>query len=191
MSRIHLEYNISNKPSVRQEHPCVSDGPDGPDGTSYPLTENQMRPVAQATGRVVCLHCCRYSTTPLIVATHRVVYYAGCPSVRLPLLCVWNVVMYTHHQIDMCVTLFTGLHLHCRRLPMACRCLCLSPAECHIFDLCYCYLSDAALSPICLTLRSCHLLQYSLHFAYIACRCICFAIIVFYVWNILSSLHTL
>jgi hypothetical protein len=39
-------YPISNKPSFRQEHPGVSDGPDGSDGTSYPLTENQTRPVA-------------------------------------------------------------------------------------------------------------------------------------------------
>jgi hypothetical protein len=38
--------DISNKPSFRQEHPGVSDGPDGSDGTSYPLTENHTRPVA-------------------------------------------------------------------------------------------------------------------------------------------------
>jgi len=46
-------------------------------------------------------------------------------------------------------------------------------------------------SHLCLALRFCHLLQYSFRFGYIACRCICFAIIVFYVWNILSNLHTL
>jgi hypothetical protein len=37
---------ISNKPSFRQEHLGVSDGPDGSDGTSYTLTENQTGPVA-------------------------------------------------------------------------------------------------------------------------------------------------
>jgi hypothetical protein len=38
--------SISNEPSFSQEHPGVSDGPDGFDGTLYPLTENQMRRVA-------------------------------------------------------------------------------------------------------------------------------------------------
>jgi hypothetical protein len=33
---------------------------------------------------------------------------------------------------------------------------------------------------ICLALRICHIMQYSLRFGYLACRCICFAIIVFY-----------
>jgi len=46
-----IEY-IGNDPSFRQKHPGVPDGSDGSDGTSYPLTENYMLPVAQATGRV-------------------------------------------------------------------------------------------------------------------------------------------
>jgi len=61
---------ISNKPSFRQKHPGVSDGPDGPDGsdgTSYPLTENQMRPIAQAMGHVASLPCGGYYTMPLIL----------------------------------------------------------------------------------------------------------------------------
>jgi len=43
---------ISNNSSFRQKHPGVTDGSDGSDGTSYPLTENYTLPVAQATGRV-------------------------------------------------------------------------------------------------------------------------------------------
>jgi hypothetical protein len=73
-----------------------------------------------------------------------------------------------------------GLQLYCSCLQNDWRWLCLSPAECHSVPLRYWYISDAALSHICVTLRSCHLLQYSLRFGYIACRCICFAIIVFY-----------
>jgi hypothetical protein len=38
--------DISNKPSSRQEHPGISDGPDSSGGTSHPLTENQIRWVA-------------------------------------------------------------------------------------------------------------------------------------------------
>jgi len=41
---------ISNDYSFRQKHPCVPDGSDGSDGTSYPLMENFTLPVAQATG---------------------------------------------------------------------------------------------------------------------------------------------
>jgi len=43
---------ISNYPSFYQKHPCVPDGSDGSDGTSYPLTENYTLHIAQATGRV-------------------------------------------------------------------------------------------------------------------------------------------
>jgi len=43
---------ISNNCSFRQKHPGVPDGSDGSDRTSYPLTENYMLPVAQATCRV-------------------------------------------------------------------------------------------------------------------------------------------
>jgi len=52
-------------------------------------------------------------------------------------------------------------------------------------------MSDAALSQICLVLRCCHLLQYRLHFGYMACRCICFAIIVFYRSEIYCPICTL
>jgi hypothetical protein len=44
---------------------------------------------------------------------------------------------------------------------------------------CYCYISDATLSHICLTMSSGDFLQYSLHLRYIAGRCIGFAIILF------------
>jgi len=86
-----VKLTISNKPSFCQEHQGVSDGPEGSDGTSWPLTENQTRPVAQATGRVAYLPCGGYYTMPLVLAMHRVVYYAHRPDVRLPFLCVWNV----------------------------------------------------------------------------------------------------
>jgi hypothetical protein len=42
---------ISNNSTFRQKHPGVPDGSDGSDGTSYPLTEDYMLPVAQAMGR--------------------------------------------------------------------------------------------------------------------------------------------
>ena len=102
-------YSISNNPSFFLKHPGVPDGSDGSGGTSYPLTENQTRPVAQATGRVAYLPCGGYYTMPLILATRRVLYYAHRSGVRLPLLCVRNVVTYTHHQNDTYVTLFAGV----------------------------------------------------------------------------------
>jgi len=71
--------------------------------------ENQTRPVAQATGRIAYLHCVSYYTMPLILAMRRVVYYTRRSGVRLPLLCIRNVVMYTHHQNDTYVTLFAGV----------------------------------------------------------------------------------
>jgi hypothetical protein len=100
-------------PSFRQEHLGVSDGPDGSDGTSYPLTEDQTRPVTQATGRVAYLPCGGYYTMPAILGMRRVVYYARRPGVRRPLLWVRNVVTYTHHQNNTYVALFAGLHLRC------------------------------------------------------------------------------
>jgi len=100
---------ISNNSSFRLKHPGVPDGSDGSGGTSYPLMENQTRPVARATGRVAYLPCNGYYTMPLILATRRVVYYARRSGVRLPLHCVRNVVTYTHHQNDTYVTLFAGV----------------------------------------------------------------------------------
>jgi len=101
--------SISNNSSFRQKHPGVPDSSDGSDGTSYPLTENQTRPVAQAMGRVAYLPCGGYYTMPPILATRRVVYYSRHSCVRLPLLCVRNVVTYTYHQNDTYVTLFAGV----------------------------------------------------------------------------------
>ena len=101
--------DISNNSSFRLKHPGVPDGSDGSDGTSYPLTENETRAVAQATGRVAYLPCGGYLTMPPILATRRVVYYSRRSGVRLPLLCVRNVVTYTHHQNDTYVTLFAGV----------------------------------------------------------------------------------
>jgi len=100
---------ISNNSSFRLKHTGVPDGSDGSGGILYPLTENQTRPVAWATGRVAYLPCGGYYTMPLILATGRVVYYTRHSGVRLPLLCVRNVVTYTHHQNDTYVTLFAGV----------------------------------------------------------------------------------
>jgi hypothetical protein len=44
--------DISNNPGFHLKHPVVPDGSDGSDGTPYPLTQNYMLPVAQATGLV-------------------------------------------------------------------------------------------------------------------------------------------
>jgi len=53
------------------------------------------------------------------------------------------------------------------------------------------YIRCCNLPHICLALRYCHLLQYSLRFGYIACCCICFAIIVFYRSEIYCIIFTL
>jgi len=100
---------ISNNPGLRLKHPGVPDGSDGSGRTSYPLMENQTPPVAQAMGRVAYIPCGGYYTMPLILPTRCVVYYAHRSSVRLPLLCVRNVVTYMHHQNDTYVTLFPGV----------------------------------------------------------------------------------
>jgi hypothetical protein len=100
---------ISNNPSFRLKHPGVPDGSDGSGARSYPLTENQTRPVAQAKGRVAYLPCGGNYTMPLMLATRRVVYYARRSAVSLPLLCVRNVVTYTDYRNDTYVTLFAGV----------------------------------------------------------------------------------
>ena len=100
---------ISNNPSLRLKHPGVPDGSDGSGGTSYPLTKNQTPPVAQAMGRVAYIPHGGYYTMPRIVAARRVVYYTRRSGIRLPLLCVRNVVTYTHHQNNTYVTLFAGV----------------------------------------------------------------------------------
>ena len=68
-----------------------------------------MPPVAQATGRVAYIPSGGYYTMHLILAMRRIAYYARCFRVRLPVLCVRNVVTYTHHQKDTYVTLFAGV----------------------------------------------------------------------------------
>jgi hypothetical protein len=100
---------ISNNPSFRLKHPGVLNSANGSGGTPYPLTENQVQPIAQVMGRVAYLPCGSYYTMPLILATCRVVYYAYRSGVRLPLLCVRNVVTYRHRQNDTYVTLYTGV----------------------------------------------------------------------------------
>jgi len=101
--------SISNNTSFLLKYLGVPDGSDGSGGTSYPLTENQTWPVAQATDRLAYLPGGSYYTMPLMLATHRVVYYADRFGVRLLLLYVRNVVTYTHCQNDTYITLFAGV----------------------------------------------------------------------------------
>jgi len=85
-----------------------------------------------------------------------------------------------------------GLQLCSSCLHNGLKCLCPSPAECHIFPLHYCHISDAAQSPYrWFALRCCHLFKYSLRFRYIACDCIGFDIIVFYRSEIYWPIFTL
>ena len=103
------ETHTSNNPRFCLKHPGVPDGFDVSGATSYPVTENQTGPVAQATGRVAYLPCGGIYTMPLILAMHRIVYYARHSGISLLLLCIRNVVTYTHHQNDTYVTLFAGV----------------------------------------------------------------------------------
>lgn len=73
--------NISNNSSLGQQHPCIRDSSDNAYGITYPLMERSAQPVPQRMGFVACL-----------------------PT----LLLVQDVVMYTRHQNDTCVTLFAG-----------------------------------------------------------------------------------
>jgi len=130
-------------------------------------------------------------TIPLILATHCVVYFSRRPGITIPLHCIWHVVTYTHQQNDTCVTLFAGLHFHCNCLPNTVCYLGIFLAVCHILFLRYCYLSDVASSQVCFTLRSCHLLQYSLRFTNITIHWICFAIIVFHTSEMYCPIFTL
>jgi len=101
--------SVSNNYSFRLKHAGVPDGSDGSDGTSYPLTENYTWLVAQAMGYVAYLPCGGYYTMPLILVMRHVVYYARRSGIRLPLLCIRNVVTWTHHQNDTYVTLLAGV----------------------------------------------------------------------------------
>jgi hypothetical protein len=71
--------------------------------------ENQTRPVAQEMSRVAYLACGGYYTMHLILAMGSIVYYAHHSGIRLPLLCVRNVMTYPHHQNHTYVTLFAGV----------------------------------------------------------------------------------
>jgi hypothetical protein len=117
--KLAAKTDIGNKPSFRLEQPGISDGHYGSNGKSYPLTENQMRPVTHATGRVTYIPCGGHYTMPHVLATRPIVYDAHRSSGSLPLLCVRNKVTVTEHPDDTYVTLFAGLHLRCRRLPNA------------------------------------------------------------------------
>jgi len=105
---------------------------------------------------------------------------ARLPCVRLPLLCIPNVVTYTHHQNAMLVTLLTGDPL--MLVPIT---------QCHalfwalivrvsIVVTLQLLLIGCRTLPYMLNLRSRLLLQYSLPLAEIASCCISIAIIVFY-----------
>jgi len=72
---------ISNNPGFRQEHTGVPHGSDSYDRISYMLREKYMLSIPHASGWIGKLHSS---------------------------LCVQNMVMYTHHLNNMCVTLFTG-----------------------------------------------------------------------------------
>jgi hypothetical protein len=102
-------YHIGNNSSCGLKHVSVPDGSDGCGKTSYPLSENQTIPVAQATGHVSYLPCGGYHPLALILATRRVLYYARRSGDRLQLLSVRNVVTYTHHQNDTYDTPFAGV----------------------------------------------------------------------------------
>jgi len=105
---------------------------------------------------------------------------------------LYFVVPYTHHQNDKCITLFAGA---ADMLKHFTQCLAMNmPFSGRVPDCTSPLITIYRMlhSPhICLVLRCCHLLQYSLGFGYIACRCICFAIIVFYRSEICCPIFTL
>ena len=73
--------SICNNASFLQRYPGVLVGSDGSHGTLYTRTVKYTLPIAQAT---------------------------GCTAYALLLLCTRQVTTYTHHQNNMCVTLFAG-----------------------------------------------------------------------------------
>jgi hypothetical protein len=82
VSEYSLVRVIRKNPGFRLKHTGVADGSDESDGTSYPLMENYMLPVAQAMGHIAYL---------------------------LPLLCARNAVTDMHHQNDTYGTLFAAV----------------------------------------------------------------------------------
>ena len=73
-----------------------------------------------------------------------------------------------------------GLQLCCSHLHNAWQCLCISSADSYMLHL-----------HLCLALRFYHILQYSFRFGYIACCCICFAVIIYYMSEIYWPSFTL
>ena len=142
--------SISNNPCFRQKHAGIPDSTDGSDGTSYPLTEIYMLPVAQAPGRVAYLP---------------------------PLLC-GDVYASSEHHV--CYTLCSGCCYAeaVYTMPGNVYAFFRPCATFHLFAIAIYRMLH---SPhICFVFRCCHLLQYSLRFGYITCRCICFTIIICY-----------
>jgi len=114
---------ISNKPSVRQEHLGVPAGPDGIDGTSYPLNENRTRSVAlhthRAAANISCLlflRCIALNITPWLlrqcggIATP-VTQFLDCASGMSWRICTIRTTHVLHSS--------QGLQLRCSRLPNA------------------------------------------------------------------------
>jgi len=105
---------------------------------------------------------------------------------------LYFVVTYTHQQNDTCVTLFAGaavIQKHfTQRLAMV---MPFSGRVPHFTSPLIAIYRMPDSPHICIVLRCCHLLQYSLRFGYIACHCIRFAIIVLYRSEIYCPLFTL
>jgi hypothetical protein len=106
---VNQTVDISNNSSFCRKDPGDPDSSERSGGTSYPLTENQTRPFAQATGRIAYFPFGGYHTMPHNLTMSCVVYYNRRSGIRLPLLCVRNVVMYTDRQNATYVTLFAGV----------------------------------------------------------------------------------
>jgi len=106
---------LSMKPRIRGGYQVISDCSEVSDRNSYPLICNQTCHIAI----LPCWGCC---TMPIIHGTCCIIYFARHPSFTVPLHADWTVVMYTHHQNDICVTFFTAaplrLSLFTQRLAM-------------------------------------------------------------------------
>ena len=176
VSRSH----ISNNPSFHLKHPGVPDGSDGSGGTSYPLTGIRHH---QSPKRRVALHTSLAAAIlPCLVFLRRVAFYVTLATPASGFLYFEPGMWWRIRTIRMTRMLHSsqGLQLCSSHLHNAWRCLCLSSADSHMLH-----------SHLCLALRFCHLLQYSLRFGYIACCCICFAIIVFSMSEIYRPIFTL
>jgi len=154
--------NISNNPSFCLKHPGVPDGSDSSDGTSYPLTENYMLPVAQATGRVAYVP---------------------------PLLCGD---IYASSERHMCYTLRRGCSYAEALYTMPGDVYAFLRPSATFYLSAYCYISDAALSPYMFSFEVLSLItiQSSLRIHRLPLHLLRHYRIL-QVWNILSNLHTL